>query len=394
MEFKPLENNKRIEAIDALRGFALLGVLIANIPFAGEEVVTGKLDSLITFLWHFLIDKKFISIFSMLFGFGFYIQMKRAENRVTNFAVYFSYRMLLLFVIGSIHAFVIWNGDILRAYALGGIILLFVRNWPVKRLLFAALLFTVVLTSIFYIGNNAFGWQIYTYDYALAKELPVAQSYFRYFRINAIMDPWVNFTKDMPITLAFTFGNMLLGFILGKIDFFKLPQKLNNLTTILIIQGATLGLASSLIYYKIISKEIELNQSLFWVPLLVTAGMVAQSLMYVAIFIRLYSHTKIKSVLHIFKFTGRLSLSTYIVQSLFYLLVFYHCTKLFQLFGKLSQAETYLLAVLFFLLQSGLSYLWLRKNNQGPLESVWKRWSYRTTQAKENQENEIQLSSK
>ena len=65
MNLKPLDNKSRIEAVDALRGFALLGILIANIPFAGESIIAGKLDSLMTFLWHFLIDKKFISIFSI-----------------------------------------------------------------------------------------------------------------------------------------------------------------------------------------------------------------------------------------------------------------------------------------------------------------------------------------
>lgn len=389
MELKPIDTKSRIEAVDALRGFALLGILIANIPFAGESIIAGKLDSVMTFLWHLLIDKKFISIFSMLFGFGFYIQMKRAEEKNVNFIKYYTIRMLLLFAIGTLHAFIIWNGDIIRAYAFGGIALLFIRKWSVKRLLITALLFSIFLTTIVFIGNSEFGWRVYNYDYALANELPITTSYFRYFTINAIMDPWVNFLQDMPITLVFTFGNILIGFIMAKVDFFLLPEKLNKLTTFLIIKGITIGFAGSYIYNKIISGEIELDQSLMWVPFVVVAGMISQSIMYISVFLRLYKRNVFKKVLLFFTLVGRTSMSNYIFQSVFYLFVFFHCTMTLQLFGKLTIAETFLIGVLFYLLQSGLTYLWLKNRNQGPLEKIWKGLSYRMAKSKQNSEFKI-----
>ena len=72
--FKPTNSTNRIEVVDALRGFALLGVLFANIPFGGNTPIESVYDEGIHFLYNFLISKKFITIFSMLFGFGFYIQ--------------------------------------------------------------------------------------------------------------------------------------------------------------------------------------------------------------------------------------------------------------------------------------------------------------------------------
>jgi len=377
MDFQPLVKKSRIEVVDALRGFALLGVLIANIPFADATIVTGKLDSLMTFLYHFLIDKKFITIFSMLFGFGFYIQMQRAEAKNVDFSRYFAFRMLLLFAIGSLHAFIIWNGDILRAYAFGGIFLMFIRKWPVKRLLITAILFNVILTSVFFIGNSALGWQIYNYDYALATERIFTPSYFRYLVINAIMDPWVNFFKDMPITLVFTFGNMLIGFILAKVDFFHLPKKLRNHTNWFIMLGLTLGLASSFIYYKIEAGEIELDLPMLWLPFVLVSGMILQSLMYVSVFVRLYQHKVFQKALHFFTYVGKTALSNYILQSVLYVLVFDHCGQTFQLFGKLTIAQTFLFGIIFFLFQTGLSFLWLRNHTQGPLEYVWKKMSYR-----------------
>ena len=87
--FKPTNKSNRIEVVDALRGFALLGVLYANIPFGGDPPIGSAYDETIHFLYNFLISKKFITIFSMLFGFGFFIQFSRAKEKVINFNSYF-----------------------------------------------------------------------------------------------------------------------------------------------------------------------------------------------------------------------------------------------------------------------------------------------------------------
>lgn len=382
MEFTALNNKSRIKVVDALRGFALLGVLIANIPFADESFIVGKLDTQMTFLYHMLIDKKFMGIFSILFGFGFYIQMKRAEEKSVNFTRYFTIRMLLLFVIGVLHSYIIWNGDIIKAYAFGGVLLMFVRKWSVLRLLITAFLFSIILTGIFFIGNSALGWQVYNYDYALAEEFVVTTSFLRYLTINFIMDPWVNFFKDMPITLVFTFGNMLIGFILAKIDFFQHPEKWNRLTTWLIIQGGTFGLASSYILYKISIKDLELGLPLLWLPFVVIAGMLLQSMMYISIFVRLFNRKGMQRILQVFTPVGKTALSNYVLQSVLYVFVFFHCTQTFQLFGKLTIAETFLFAFVFFAFQSIISYFWLQKHSQGPIEYVWKKLSYRKVEGR------------
>ena len=76
-KFKPITKS-RIEVVDALRGFALMGVLFANVPIGGKYLATGIFDELISFLTDLLISQKFITIFSILFGFGFYSQVSRA----------------------------------------------------------------------------------------------------------------------------------------------------------------------------------------------------------------------------------------------------------------------------------------------------------------------------
>ena len=374
--FKPTKKS-RIEDVDALRGFALLGVLFANIPYGGESPITGIFDESLTFLMDLLISKKFITIFSILFGFGFYIQMSRAEKSGVNFKSYFLKRMVLLFLIGTIHCFLIWDGDIIMSYAFGGVFLLLIRNWTIKKLVILALIFNVLLTGIVFIGNSALEWQVYDYDYALASEWLTTNSYLEYLKINFIMAPWVNFLNDMPITLVYTFGNMLIGVILGKLDFFRLPVKLKKITNGMILLGFTAGLTSSYFFHLVMSGELELDIPMLWVPFVLAAGMIVQALGYIALFVRLYQNGFFKKMLQWFKYVGKTALSNYIFQSVFYLVVFFHCTNVFQLFGKVSKIETYGIALLFFVLQSVISYLWLKRKDQGPLEYLWKKMSYK-----------------
>jgi len=376
--FKPTNSSNRIEVVDALRGFALLGVLFANIPFGGNPPIETAYDETIHFLYNFLISKKFITIFSMLFGFGFYIQFSRSKEKVINFNSYFLKRMGLLFLIGCIHSFVLWNGDIIMSYAFGGVFLLLLRNWSVKRLIILAVVFNVLLTGATFIGNSALGWAVYDYDFAIITDLGLTNSYLEYLKINWITSPWVNFLNDMPLTLFFTFGNMLIGMILGKIGFFKPENGLKRLKRWFIILGVILGIPASYYFHLLMTGNLELDLPLLWVPFVIIVGMLFQSLAYITLFVELFSVKSIKKILSGFKYVGKTALTNYLSQSVFYLIVIYHCTNLFQLYGKLSEPETYLLAALFFILQSITSYFWLKTWNQGPIEYLWKKMSYST----------------
>ena len=141
--------------------------------------------------------------------------------------------------------------------------------------------------------------------------------------------------------------------------------------------GATIGLASSYFYHKIMAGDIELDLPLLWVPFVLAGGMVLHSLFYISVFVRAYQHPVSKRLLSFFNHVGRTALSNYILQSVFYLTLFYHCTHLFQLFGKLTMGQTFLLGLVLFVIQTGISYFWLKKHDQGPLEFLWKKLSYR-----------------
>lgn len=375
-DFNPISYTSRIEIVDILRGFALLGVLLANVPFDHTLMADTQLDIFLSLVSDLFINRKFITLFSMLFGFGFYIQMIRAQNRGVDFTRYFLKRMGLLFLIGTAHCFILWHGDILMSYAFGGVFLLVVKNWSVRILTFLAIFLSVFLTGILFIGNTVLGWQIYDYDIDLIRQFPLAESYVEYININFQIAPWTNFIQDMPLTLVFTFGNMVVGLILGKLGFFLKSGKLKWLTDVFIIFGFSFGLFSSYLFHLVNMERLELEVSLVWLPFVVIAGMLLQTLAYIGVFVKLGHTALFKKLFSGFQYVGRTALSNYILQSVFYLFAIFHAIDSYGLYGKVSRVETYLLAGLFFALQSFLSAIWLRKHHQGPIEYLWKKMSY------------------
>ena len=133
-----LPDSERIVTLDIVRGFALLGILIMNMPgFANSFFVEADGSHLWNEPWdlgaelarEMLFSGKFNSMFSLLFGIGFTIQLGRLQARDAEHAVaIYTRRLLALLAFGLLHAFVFWNGDVLHVYALLGFMLLFLRN--------------------------------------------------------------------------------------------------------------------------------------------------------------------------------------------------------------------------------------------------------------------------
>lgn len=388
MKFNPITTRSRIEVVDALRGFALLGIIIANIPFASTAasmedqrlLMPGavEIDNLLVVLYSWFVDKKFITIFSMLFGFGFYIQYTRAKSKDLDFTPYFMWRMFLLLLIGAVHAYIIWYGDIIRDYAICGMLLLLFRKWSLSKILTTGIVLGVIGTGIIFILNGVFDMHsTYRYDLGLLKELEIAPNYWRYWIVNFTIDPFVNFIHDTPLTLSFALGCMLIGIWLGKTEFFKHPQKHRKLMKYLMTLGFTVGVAGSITYWMVINGKLELSLPIIWLVFLIIGAMLLQSLAYVSLFVWLYEYTGIKRILKVFVPVGRMALSNYILQSIFYTIFFFHWFPGLRLFGKITIAETYLIGIALFGIQIIVSQWWLKHHAQGPLEMLWKKWSYK-----------------
>jgi uncharacterized protein len=131
-QFCPISAARRIDALDMLRGFALIGVLLMNIewfsrPFneLGQfDISLTGWDHVLGWLIRCLVEGKFYKLFSLLFGMGFAVMLTRANAAGRPFDLWFSRRMVALFVMGVVHSVFFWVGDILHTYAISGMLLL------------------------------------------------------------------------------------------------------------------------------------------------------------------------------------------------------------------------------------------------------------------------------
>ncbi|MDG1753228.1 MAG: DUF418 domain-containing protein [Thalassotalea sp.] len=128
----PIDNRSRIQVMDLLRGFALIGILFMNIEWFNRPIsdllsfdfqLTG-LDWAASWLVKVFVEGKFYKIFSLLFGMGFAVMLLKAQAADKPFGAWFSRRMLALFIFGMLHLIFLWNGDILHDYAVAGMLLL------------------------------------------------------------------------------------------------------------------------------------------------------------------------------------------------------------------------------------------------------------------------------
>ncbi|MEW7848884.1 DUF418 domain-containing protein [Massilia aurea] len=156
----------RLDALDVLRGFALIGICVANVEFFNRPVVeSGQgipaglygLDWLVAALVAYLVSGKFWTIFSLLFGMGFALMLERARVAGRPFVPTYGRRVGVLLLIGLLHHTLLWSGDILISYAVGALALMLALLAPV-RVLVTAFIACAVLSQI--PGLDFLGWPL------------------------------------------------------------------------------------------------------------------------------------------------------------------------------------------------------------------------------------------
>ncbi|MEO0473627.1 MAG: DUF418 domain-containing protein [Bacteroidota bacterium] len=162
----PIVRADRIQSLDVLRGFAILGILIMNIqsyamPGAAysNPMAFGDMTGLNKWVWilsHIFADQKFMTIFSILYGAGVVLVTQNAEKRNGKSAGLHYRRTFWLLLIGLIHAHLIWYGDILVPYAICACFVYFFRKVRPSRLLISGLVFLSVHTFIYLM----MGWSL------------------------------------------------------------------------------------------------------------------------------------------------------------------------------------------------------------------------------------------
>lgn len=403
----PTLPGERIEVLDVLRGFAILGILLVNMalfnsPFyllvTDVKLWTGGADRLAIWLIRFFAEGKFYSLFSFLFGLGFTLQMMRAESRGARFAPFYRRRLLVLLLIGLAHAFLLWSGDILAIYAVFGFLLLLFRVRSQKTIVvwtIICLLIPIVITAagagFIELGRSipeaaaeidkAFAETVAGYEALIEQSLRVySQGSF-----GEIMAQRAQDTGFLYFTLIFWGPNILAMFLIGL--YVGRRKFLQNVTAHLPLirkvmwWGLGLGLVGNLIF--VVARESSNPPILSLTTLVYTVffaiGAPALCFFYVSAIILLVQREAWRKRLAPLAAAGRMALSNYLFQSLICTTIFYSYGL--GLYGKVGPAVGIVLTIVIFIIQVALSVWWLRRFKFGPFEWFWRSLTYGKRQA-------------
>lgn len=397
----PVSSNERIIALDVLRGFALLGILVMNIqgfsmPEAAYFIPTayGNLDGINRWVWtlsHVLTDQKFMSIFSMLYGAGIVLLTSKLDERGQPALGLHYRRTFWLLVIGLAHAYLLWSGDILVTYALCALIVFWFRRMPPRRLLIIGIIAFLISPLLMYgsVASIQFappevGQEI---EAGLRAEFSPSVEEIKA-EVAAYRSGWLaQMTKRVPSSLgmqtqAFFFyglwragGLMLIGMALYKWGVFS-AQRSARFYTWMMILG--LGIGIPLSAYGVVdnfAQGWDVIYSRFGSGLMYNyLASILIALGYVAAIMRMVQTNLFASLQERFAAIGRTALTNYLMQTILATLIFYGFGL--GLFGSVPRWGQILIVFLIWAIQLLVAPIWVRNFHFGPFEWLWRSLTY------------------
>ena len=400
----PVSAHERIDLIDVVRGFALFGVLLANLVWITTDVVltdarlsqlpTAPLDRIVEPLVAFFVDHKFYTLFSFLFGLGFAIQLSRAEERRHNVVAVYARRVSILAVIGLLHIALVWYGDILLVYAIGGFGLLAVRHWNARLLIilaFTLALFARAAVGVFPLIAGASGTaQVdgeVEEDADKERKLAIfdGASYRAIARENASF-----YYRDIVagsvglFLLPQVFARFIFGLYVGRRNWARRTTELRPILRRLLpwtIAVGVVGNGTALVIDHLQHAKV-LGPDSYWVHAAAPveeAGILALALAYLSALVLLFHrsatwHRRLGYLAPV----GRMALTNYLTHSVLYFVLFTGVGL--GLYGEVGPASCVALAVIIFAAQMTFSGWWLARYRFGPAEWVWRTLTYRQRQ--------------
>jgi uncharacterized protein len=388
----PTALQERIAVLDVVRGFAIFGILLVNIAFfsaplylqmAGMHWGTDTVGRATELLVRLFIQGKFYSLFSFLFGLGFAVQLLRAEAKGVRFGPLYRRRLLVLLLIGLVHAYLIWMGDILTSYALVGFLLFFFRSRKPRTLLVWAIILMLVpllLTAGFVAGGGG--------SFGSREEFEIlVQDSMNAYSEGSFSEIMARRAEDaLFVTVATLFGapSILAWFLLGA--YFARERLFQDAAGRLFLfrriwrWGLGLGLVGNLIFTISMEYADPISPSILSLVGMLgyTFGGPALCFFYISSFVLLWQDPAWQRRLSPIAAVGRMALSNYLFQSIVCTMIFYNYGLGF--YGQVGPALGVGLTVVIFAIQIPLSQWWLRRFRFGPAEWVWRSLTYRRFQ--------------
>ncbi len=396
-QISPISLPERLEILDVLRGLAVCGILIGNMQwFSGYGMMPPAVaqasplaDQVTHFLVHFFVEGKFYSIFSFLFGFGFALQIARAEERGDLKASLFKRRLFWLLAIGLVHAYLLWAGDIVSIYAVMGFLLIMFRKKTNRALLkwaFILLVIPILTYILLYILFVTFVppgtaakvdaaqlnfWNETVKSVPQSSYLQILTGY----NLNLIVGRYLGLFFDMrlPKLLAM----FLLGFYAYRRGFFQNLSRHQPFIRRILVYGLILGLVGNIAFAALAGKEAVFPPSPAGIAGVISYafGVPALALFYIALVATLWQKAAWRRLLAFLAPVGRMALTNYLLQTVICVLIFYGYG--FGQFGRVGARGATLIALAIFLFQVLMSALWLKYFSYGPMEWIWRQLTYR-----------------
>ena len=391
---RPVAPVERISEVDIARGFALFGVLLVNLYSFGADSIAWNtpLDRLAFAIMHFFFDSKSWTLFSMLFGFGFALQLSRANVQGRPFLSTYLRRLAVLFAFGAAHT-LLYDGDILMLYAELGLGLLVLHRLPTRWLLVLAVGLLLIFPFSHFVTpdrDSEIGSHIQTVadarvtlEFDRQTHVYATGSLGKVAAYNATAIPAIPFEEfNWADSGLAAFAMFLLGYVIGRSGIMNnIP---GNTPSIARVRAWGLGIGLTAMAAELVlttSSGYAVYRTSSAVPLVLLAGdlifafgIVALALGYAATLVLGAQTRKGSTLLAPLAGVGRMALTVYLTQTLIF-------TSLFYGYGlgmayRVGPAIVSVWAVGIFIGQVLACRWWLRRYRFGPAEWLWRSLSY------------------
>lgn len=382
-----LKKSPRIEVVDALRGFAVMAIILVHnlehfifpvyptdSPGWLSALDQGVFDGIFS-----LFAGKAYAIFALLFGFTFYIQTNNQKKQGNDFGYRFLWRMVLLIGFATLNAAFFPAGDVLLLFVVVSIILFLTRNWSEKAILITSIVFLLQPVEWYHYIASLINPAHQLPDLSVGEMYAEVAAYTQAGNFGDFI--WGNITLGQKASLFWavnagrffqTAGLFLLGFYIGRKQLFvSSEQHLRLWVKILIISAISFAPLYTL--KELIMKNDAIVQQ--------TAGTafdmwqkLAFTLVLMASFVILYQSKTFSKAVGNLRFYGKMSLTNYITQSIIGAVIYFPFGL--YLAPYCGYTVSLLIGLFTFFLQVQFCKWWLARHRQGPLEYIWHKWTW------------------
>ena len=382
-----LKKNPRIEVVDALRGFAVMAIILVHnlehfiFPVYPTDSPTwlNVLDQGVFNAVFSLFAGKAYAIFALLFGFTFYIQSNNQKRQGKDFGYRFLWRLVLLAGFATLNAAFFPAGDVLLLFVVVGLVLFLTRNWSDKAILVTSIIFLLQPVEWYHYVANLINSAHQLPDLKVGEMYAEVAAYTKAGNFGDFI--WGNITLGQKASLLWavnagrffqTAGLFLLGFYIGRKQLFVASEQNLRLWVKVLIASAVLFAPLYTLKELIMGNEGIIPQTAgtafdMWQKL-------AFTLVLVASFVLLYQSERFRKLVGNLRFYGKMSLTNYITQSIIGALIYFPFGL--YLAPYCGYTISLLIGIFTFFLQVRFCKWWLAGHKQGPLERIWHQWTW------------------